>query len=96
LQSLLREGHAESFDFAFIDADKQRYDTYYELVLKLLRRGGVAVLDNMLWSGHVADESKNDADTTALRRLNLKIRDDERVDGALVAIRDGVQLVRKR
>ena len=96
LQALLREGQAETFDFAFIDADKAQYDTYYELVLKLLRRGGIAVLDNMLWSGHVADQSKNDPETRVLRQLNLKIRDDQRVDAALVAMRDGVQLVRKR
>lgn len=96
LRELLRDGQAETFDFAFIDADKQAYDTYYELVLQLLRRGGVAVLDNMLWSGLVADEANSDPDTRTLRQLNLKIRDDQRVDAALVAMRDGVQLVRKR
>lgn len=96
LQSLMKDGQAETFDFAFIDADKTGYDAYYELVLKLLRRGGVAALDNMLWSGRVADESNSEPDSVALRKLNLKIRNDDRVDSALIAMRDGVHLVRKR
>ena len=96
LQALLRDGQANAFDFAFIDADKVSYDTYYELVLQLLRPGGVAVLDNMLWSGRVADDPPKEPESKALRQLNLKIRDDNRVDASLVAMRDGVHLVRKR
>jgi caffeoyl-CoA O-methyltransferase len=84
------------FDFAFIDADKSNYDAYYERVLKLLRPGGLIALDNMLWSGHVADPAIMDADTSALRALNAKIHGDERVDMALAAIGDGVMLARKR
>jgi predicted O-methyltransferase YrrM len=84
------------FDMAFIDADKSNYDTYYERTLKLLRPGGVVALDNMLWSGAVADPAINDTDTSALRALNAKIQADARVDMALATIADGVMLARKR
>ena len=84
------------FDFAFIDADKPNYDGYYERALKLLRTGGLIALDNMLWSGTVADPANNDPQTAALRTLNAKIHADERVDIALCAIGDGVMLARKR
>ncbi len=98
LESLDRmaAGREAPFDFAFIDADKSNYDAYYEHALKLLRRGGVIALDNMLWSGAVADPSINDPDTSALRTLNAKIQGDERVDMALATIADGVMLVWKR
>lgn len=86
----------EPFDFAFIDADKANYDTYYEACLKLVRRGGAIALDNMLWSGKVADPNMHDEDTDALRALNAKIRDDGRVDACLLTVGDGVMLVRKR
>lgn len=84
------------FDMAFIDADKSNYDAYYERALRLLRPGGVIALDNMLWSGAVADPSIDDPDTSALRALNAKIQADERVDMALATIADGVMLARKR
>jgi caffeoyl-CoA O-methyltransferase len=84
------------FDFAFIDADKSNYDGYYERCLKLVRKGGLIALDNMLWSGAVADSANNDKDTVVLRNLNAKIHADERVDMALTAIGDGVMLARKR
>jgi caffeoyl-CoA O-methyltransferase len=84
------------FEFAFIDADKANYDGYYERVLKLLLPGGLLALDNMLWSGFVADRTINDADTNALRALNQKIHDDPRVDIALATLGDGVMLARKR
>jgi len=98
LESLDRmaDGREAPFDLAFIDADKSNYDAYYEHALKLLRRGGVIALDNMLWSGAVADPSINDPDTSALRALNAKIHGDERVDMALATIADGVMLVWKR
>jgi caffeoyl-CoA O-methyltransferase len=86
----------QPFDFAFIDADKTNYDGYYERVLRLLRTGGLIALDNMLWSGAVADPNDNDATTSALRALNAKIHADERVDMAIVTVGDGVMLVRKR
>ncbi|HXL98397.1 MAG TPA: class I SAM-dependent methyltransferase [Rhizomicrobium sp.] len=84
------------FDFAFIDADKSNYDGYYERALKLLRPGGLIALDNMLWSGAVADPKNSDKDTVALRALNEKIHADARVDMALAAIGDGVMLARKK
>jgi caffeoyl-CoA O-methyltransferase len=98
LESLqqIAAAHEAPFDLAFIDADKSNYDAYYEQALKLLRRGGVIALDNMLWSGAVADPSINDPDTSALRALNAKIHADERVDMALATIADGVMLVWKR
>ncbi|MEO7200479.1 MAG: class I SAM-dependent methyltransferase [Dokdonella sp.] len=85
-----------AFDFAFIDADKSNYDAYYEACLQLLRSGGLIALDNMLWSGDVADPAINDADTTALRALNHKLQHDERVDMVLLSLGDGVALARKR
>jgi caffeoyl-CoA O-methyltransferase len=84
------------FDLAFIDADKSNYDGYYERVLKLLRPGGLVALDNMLWGGSVADPGVTDADTGALRALNIKIHLDARVDMALATVGDGVMLAVKR
>ena len=96
LRDLLRDSGPGSFDFAFIDADKTGYDGYYEACLLLLRTGGLIAFDNMLWNGSVADPAKNDPDTTALRALNLKVRDDPRVTSCLVSIGDGVLLACKR
>ena len=96
LAVLLRDGGAGSFDFAFIDADKTGYDAYYEACLSLLRRGGMIAIDNVLWGGAVADPSNETEDTNALRALNVKIRDDARVDACLVSVGDGVMLARKR
>jgi O-methyltransferase len=96
LASLMKERGQGSFDFAFIDADKPAYDAYYEACLSLLRPGGLVVLDNMLWSGEVANPKARDADTAALRALNAKIRDDARVDCCLLTVGDGVMLARKR
>jgi predicted O-methyltransferase YrrM len=95
LRDLLRESGPGSFDFAFIDADKSGYDGYYEACLPLLRKGGLLAFDNVLWSGTVADPTKVDADTAALRALNLKVRDDPRVMSCLVSIGDGVLLAQK-
>lgn len=96
LNELLGRGEAGSFDFAFIDADKSSYDTYYERCLELVRPGGLIAIDNALWSGDVADESVDDADTRAIRALNAKIGADERVSVSLVPIGDGVLLAKKR
>lgn len=96
LDALLASDGPGSFDFAFIDADKSNYDAYYERVLVLLHTGGLVVFDNVLWGGQVADNRFRDADTKALRALNLKVRDDERVDATLVTIGDGFLLARKR
>jgi predicted O-methyltransferase YrrM len=95
LAALLREGAAGSFDFAFIDADKTGYDGYYEACLDLVRPGGLITIDNVLWSGAVADPAVRDRETRALRALNAKIRDDARVEACLLTVGDGVMLVRK-
>ena len=81
---------------AFIDADKSGYDGYYERCLELLRPGGVMLFDNVLWSGKVADDAVQDADTAALRALNAKARDDARVHTALTAVGDGLLLCIKK
>jgi predicted O-methyltransferase YrrM len=96
LDRLLAEGAAGSFDFAFIDADKTNYDGYYERALTLLRQGGLIVIDNVLWSGAVADAKRRDADTAALRALNRKLHGDERIDLSLLPLADGITLARKR
>jgi predicted O-methyltransferase YrrM len=84
------------FDFAFIDADKPGYDAYYERVLKLVRPGGLIVLDNMLLSGKVANPDDMDVSAAALRALNDKIFADDRVEMALTTIGDGMTLCIKR
>ena len=96
LAGLIAEGRAGSFDFAFIDADKQGYDAYYEACLELLRPGGLIAVDNVLWDGAVADPERDDPDTRAIRALNEKIRDDRRVSLSLLPIGDGLTLARKR
>jgi caffeoyl-CoA O-methyltransferase len=95
LAELSRRHGPGSFDFAFIDADKTGYDAYYEACLSLLRPGGLIAIDNVLWSGTVADPGNQEKDTVALRALNVKIRDDRRVDACLVSLGDGVMLARK-
>jgi len=84
------------YDFAFIDADKTNYTVYYEAVLPLVRTGGVIAIDNVLWSGRVADPTDSTPETDALRKLNLHIQKDERVTMSLLAIGDGMTLCRKR
>jgi predicted O-methyltransferase YrrM len=96
LNSLLAAGEFSSFDFAFIDADKIGYDSYYEACLKLLRPGGLIVLDNMLWNGSVANPKSQDETTLAIRRLNEKISQDSRVDSCLLTVGDGLMLARKK
>jgi predicted O-methyltransferase YrrM len=96
LQKMLDAGEAGAYDFAFIDADKPNYDTYYEYAIKLLRQGGVIAIDNVLWSGRVADPTERDEETAALRALNAKIAKDERVTVSMVPIGDGLTLARKR
>ncbi|HKS58478.1 MAG TPA: class I SAM-dependent methyltransferase [Steroidobacteraceae bacterium] len=96
LEQLLAAGEAGRYDFAFIDADKPAYDTYYELLLQLLRPGGLIALDNTLWSGHVANPDNRDPNTLALRALNDKLHRDERIDVSLLPVGDGLTLARKR
>ena len=95
LQALLASGGAGSFDFAFIDADKTGYDTYYEYCLQLVRAGGLIAIDNVLWGGSVIDPKANDADTAALKALNEKIAEDPRVAINMIPIGDGLTLALK-
>jgi caffeoyl-CoA O-methyltransferase len=96
LQKMLDAGEAGAYDFAFIDADKTNYVRYYEFALQLIRKGGVIAIDNVLWSGRVADPADRSDDTVALRNLNAKLAKDERVTVSLVPIGDGLTLARKR
>ena len=92
----LEAAHAQPFDMAFIDADKVNVDNYYESALRLLRQGGLILVDNVLWSGRVLDLSDTDESTAMLRALNAKAGRDERVDVSLVAMCDGILIARKR
>lgn len=96
LDALLAEGGAGRYDFAFVDADKENSHHYYERVLRLLRPGGLAAFDNVLWHGRVIDESVEDADTRAIREFNAALHLDDRVWLSLVAIGDGLTLASKR
>jgi caffeoyl-CoA O-methyltransferase len=96
LDALLEAGAAGSYDFAFIDADKEAYAGYYERVLQLLRPGGLVAVDNTLWDGAVADPDDQSADTLAIRAFNESLHRDDRVDLSLVPIGDGLTLARKR
>lgn len=96
LDKLIAEGQAGTFDFAFIDADKENYEAYFERSLQLVRNGGLIVIDNVLWSGRVADPQVQDTRTTALRSFNEKLRKDPRVTLSVVPIGDGLTLALKR
>ena len=96
LEKLIIEGEAESFDLAFIDADKRNYENYYERVLTLLRPGGLILIDNVLWSGKVADPTITDKQTQAIREFNQKLHQDSRISLSLIAIADGLTLALKR
>jgi caffeoyl-CoA O-methyltransferase len=96
LDTLLAEGRAGSFDFAFIDADKSNYLNYYERCLELLRPGGLIAVDNVLWHGSVIDPAKQDEDTLAIRKFNLLVSEDERVWVSLLPLSDGLTLAMKR
>jgi predicted O-methyltransferase YrrM len=95
LQTLLTQGHGDGFDLMFIDADKTGYETYYELGLQLVRRGGVILVDNVLWSGAVADPTAQDEDTVALRHFNQKLHTDSRIQLSMLAVGDGLTLARR-
>ncbi len=96
LNSLLAQGQAETFDFAFIDADKGNYLNYFELALKLVRPGGLIAVDNTLWSGRVADPNEQSNTTNSIRNFNAALSQDVRVSLSLVPIGDGVTLARKQ
>ncbi|NWB90660.1 class I SAM-dependent methyltransferase [Pseudomonas agarici] len=96
LAELERQGQGGSFDLVFIDADKANYPRYLEIALHLLRRGGLAMFDNTLWSGRVLEEGAQSEDTRAIQALNLALKDDSRVDLSLLPVGDGLTLCRKR
>ncbi|MBD0336448.1 MAG: class I SAM-dependent methyltransferase [Cyanobacteria bacterium Co-bin13] len=96
LEQLIAAGNSETFDFAFIDADKSNYGTYYEQALQLVRPGGLIAIDNVLWSGRVADPGTQDNRTNAIRAFNDKLYQDERISLSLVPIADGLTLALKK
>lgn len=96
LARLRAAGQSGTFDYAFVDADKANYDHYYEAALDLLRPGGLVAVDNTLWDGKPADPAVTDADTSAIRALNAKLRDDDRIDLCFLPFADGLTLGRKR
>ncbi|MDX2228899.1 MAG: class I SAM-dependent methyltransferase [Leptolyngbyaceae cyanobacterium bins.349] len=96
LDHLIADGHGNTFDFAFIDADKSNYDHYYEQSLQLIRPGGLIAIDNVLWSGDVADPAVTDNRTEKIRALNQKLHQDDRISLSLVPIADGLTLAMKR
>jgi predicted O-methyltransferase YrrM len=96
LAQLIEAGESDTFDFAFIDADKLNYLNYYEFALKLTRPGGLIMIDNVLWDGDVAKAEVNDAATKTLRELNQKIYHDERVMISMLPVGDGVTLALKK
>lgn len=95
LAQLIARGEVNTFDFAFIDADKSNYDTYYEQALQLVRPGGLIAIDNVLWSGRVADSNIQDNRTNKIRAFNQKLHQDKRINLSLVPIADGLTLARK-
>lgn len=96
LDALLADEQHDSFDFVFIDADKTNYRHYYEKCLQLVRAGGLMMIDNVLWSGSVADNNDTEPDTLAIRALNQFISTDQRVDISMLPVADGIMLARKR
>lgn len=93
LDNFIKEGLV--FDFVYIDADKLNYSNYYEKSLKLLKSGGIIAVDNVLWSGKVANTLEQDESTNAIRKLNDTIGNDNRVENCIISIGDGINLVRK-
>ncbi|MGA1285699.1 MAG: class I SAM-dependent methyltransferase [Prochlorothrix sp.] len=96
LDNLISSGQTNSFDFAFIDADKGNYINYYEQCLQLLRPGGLVAIDNVLWAGQVVNTKNTRLTLQAIRDFNTKLYDDDRIDLSLVPISDGLTLARKR
>ncbi len=96
LAALLAQGQADTFDFAFIDADKTNYAAYYEQCLRLVRPGGLILIDNVLWDGRVIDPAADDADTRAIRAFNQALHRDARIDLSLIPVADGLTLALRR
>lgn len=96
LDEMISQGHANTYDFAFIDADKTNYSHYFERALMLIKPGGLIGVDNTLWYGRPADPEQRDADTMAIRQFNARLHGDQRVDLSLIPIGDGMTLAWKR
>jgi predicted O-methyltransferase YrrM len=97
LDRLLANGEANTFDFAFIDADKNNYAAYYDRCFQLVRQGGLILVDNVLWYGRVADPAMDeDKRTQAIKQLNQQIYHDDRVQISLIPIGDGLTIARKK
>ncbi|KAK8778110.1 catechol O-methyltransferase domain-containing protein 1-like [Amblyomma americanum] len=96
LDALLREGQAGTFDFVFIDADKENYDNYYERCLQLVKQNGLIAIDNVLWRGTVYDPEDQTSESMSLRAFNKKLHEDERIDICLLPMADGLTFARKR
>ena len=95
LNVLLELGEADSYDLAFIDADKSQYEDYYELCLKLLRVGGLIIVDNVFQQGKVVTNSNANESVRAICTFNMKLLKDDRVDISLIPMSDGITLARK-
>ena len=95
IDRLLHAGKQGTYDLAFIDADKTGYYAYYAGSLKLLRPGGLILIDNVLWGGDVADPAKTDEDTMAIRAINAKVAKDQRVEICMTPICDGLTMARR-
>ena len=96
LETLRALPRAPEIDLAFIDADKESYQAYYEELLPRLRANGVLVFDNVLWMGRVIDPDERSSSTEAIRALNDAVARDERVEAVMLPVSDGITLVRKR
>jgi predicted O-methyltransferase YrrM len=96
LHRLIGQGRRNTFDFAFIDADKANYQAYFDAALELVRPGGLIVVDNVLWHGQVIDPAVQDEDTVAIRQFNESLHHDDRVHITLVPIGDGLTLAQKK
>jgi predicted O-methyltransferase YrrM len=97
LDRLIANGESDTFDFAFIDADKNNYGAYYDRCFQLVRQGGLILVDNVLWYGRVADPGMdNDKRTQAIKQINQQIYHDDRVQISLIPIGDGLTIARKR
>jgi len=95
LDGMVDSGESGTYDFVFIDADKANYIHYYERAVVLVRAGGLIAVDNTLWYGHVADVARQDGDTNAIRALNRRILEDDRVHSSMLPIADGLTLALK-
>jgi caffeoyl-CoA O-methyltransferase len=95
LETLRALPAGEPIDFAFIDADKENYQAYYEEILRRLRPGGLVAIDNVLWSGNVLRAEDQSPNTVAIRKLNDHVAADRRVQSVMLGLSDGVTLVRK-